>query len=205
MMSSEEKDRIWTFKSLQRGDCPLLLSQDCEEALLQWLCGRQHGPAASARRILGDPAADKLLVQRVYRALDATLFTDDSLRPIEGTRAEKKQRYQLLIRAFHPDRYPELEKWLIPRSQSVNAAYVAFRNNPAADNGSDEKTDKTSARSPEYKPRRAAIEQPGIGDWLLRVTAPLSRSRNLPQKVMAVFVVLCTLLLVLIYYANRPL
>lgn len=200
---SREDDCIWTFKALKRGDCPLLLSQECVDSLLQWLCGRRHGSAESPRRILGEPAADKDLVQRVYQALDASLFIDNNLRPIHGSVSERKRRYQLLVSAFHPDRFPELESWLISRSQAVNVAYASFRDNPEAEQPAESSTGARSART-RQRPNREAIYQPGMGEWFMRLIAPLSRSRYLPQKIMAAITILCTLLLALIYLANYP-
>lgn len=201
-----EENCIGACKALQRGESPQV-SPECVEGLLQWLCGRQHGTAESPRRILGDPSDNKRLVQRVYGVLDDILFLDNSLAPIKGTFAEKERRYRLLVRAFHPDRFPELEKWLIPRSQSVNAAYAAFRNNLEADEeeASEQTVETHQSTPPSARPHRMVIRRPGMGEWLLRITAPLSRSRYLPQKIMAVIVILCTLLLVIIYYTNRPL
>ncbi len=203
---SREGDCVRTLKALQQGGNPLL-SSECAEGLLQWLCGGRHGKAASPRRILGDPVADKHLVQRVYRALDATLFADENLHPIRGSRAERERRYRLLVRAFHPDRFPEMEKWLIPRSQSVNVAYAAFRNNPKADElpkrtvKTTKQTVNRSTNPAARKPHIVVTRQTDLGEWLVRITAPLSRSRQLPQKIMAVIVILCILLLVLIMSA----
>lgn len=200
---SKEKDCIRTFKALQRGSAPRI-TPECVEGLLQWLCGRRHGVAESPRRVLGDPADDMHLVKRVYRALDDILFIDNNLGPVKGSFSEREQRYRLLVRAFHPDRFPELEKWLIPRSQSVNAAYAAFRENPEAVEEAPDQPVKKRSKSASSKPRRMVVRRAGMEEWLLRITAPLSRSRYLPQKIMAVIVILCILLLVIIYSTNRP-
>lgn len=181
-----------------------MLPPDSVEALLQWLCGGQNGHAESPRRIFGAPEDDKQLVKRVYNVLDATLFTgDDHLLPVQGTRTERERRYRLLVRAFHPDRFPELEKWLISRSQSVNTAYMAFRNNPDSGIEFSEQTVKPRSDPVVRIPERTVIRRSGIGEWLTYVTAPLSRSRYRSQAIMVIIAILCTLLLMVIYYASH--
>lgn len=201
-MSIERQYCIRTFKILRNGDYPVVPEQ-CVESLLRWLCGGQHGSSESARLILGDPMTESHLVERVYQALDAKLFTNDvALRPIKGTVSEKERRYRLLVRAFHPDRFPELGRWLTRRSQAVNADYAEFRNNPNAHEAPEESVEIT-VNAPVFRSQVARARRPSIGEWIVRITAPLSRSHHAQKTIILAATILCTLLFMIIYHTNR--
>lgn len=193
-----------TLAALRDGDSPLLLPE-CVEGLLLWLCGGRQGAAELPRRLLGDPETDSDMVERVYRALDADLFTRGELNPVRGTRDERQARYRLLVRAFHPDRYPLLEDWLISRSQAINAAYAAFRANPGPDAEPAARPQAVTTPPPVNRPPARVkttdtIRRGGLREWFLAMAAPLARSRYLPQKIMGVVAIVCLLPVTYLYY-----
>lgn len=70
---------------------------------------------------------DKYLFAENNSALNILGFPDDTNTDAEESAV--KLRYRRLIQAFHPDRHPELEQWLTERTERLNIAYKAIKNN----------------------------------------------------------------------------
>lgn len=190
------------YEALRRGDHPDIPAS-CIDGLLLWLCHSQHGVAEQAFKILGKPD-DLNLVMRVYRALDGCLFFDSELLPLQGTPEEHRKRYRLMMRAFHPDRYPEMADWLGQRSQSINAAYTAFKTRPITKTrviyARQAHPPAYSNKSPARPVRPVLVNSFSISDWFVSLCAPLTRMRYLPQKILALTTVLCVLLIIYLYH-----
>ncbi|MDZ7809405.1 MAG: hypothetical protein U5L11_03680 [Arhodomonas sp.] len=183
------------------------LPRECVPALLHWLCGARSGEAATAHAVLGDPQEHPERVRRVYHALDRWLFVDTEVIPPYGGADERRARFRLLSRAYHPDRYPDLVDWLGPRAQSVNAAYTAFRAAPAdwwetpvdssAGDGRGGSRDGNAAGrgvvngGPPPGAGRAKPPAARPREWLMRALAPLAGTRFLPQKILALTALVC--------------
>jgi hypothetical protein len=103
------------------------------DAILSWLGGGERNGASRLSMALGRPETRPERVSQLYRLLDRQILAhgrlDFDAAHLSGVRpeAEKKARFRRLIQAFHPDRYPELEAWLTPRSQVLHAAYSGFK------------------------------------------------------------------------------
>ena len=197
----------------------------CVEPLLYWLCGSATGKAATASDVLGDPRAHPGRVRRVYSALEPYLFQGGELVPPVGNVAERRARFRLLSRAYHPDRYPDLADWLDPRAQSINAAYTAFRKRPREHWPSDTESENTTSQSKakgskgsgtarkqrgQSKPGQrspwrnvSTAESVRSREWLLRLLAPLAGRRYLPQKILALTAFVCAVPLIGLYVERQ--
>ena len=157
-------------------------------------------------KYLGSPFDDLDQVQRVYRVLDTVLFNHDDLLPSQGGRYEQYNRFRLLSRVYHPDRYPELANWLGPRAQTINAAFSVFKQ----DTESDDKTGVPSSREQSIvRPPAGQNEEffdvhVGMQERFIRASAPLANTRHLPQKILILTAILCALPLLYLYLQRTP-
>jgi len=116
---------------------PVRFSPSELDAALSWLCGSQSHAALQLRQSLGQPHDSPVRVAILYRLLDQELMAGSRLDLDAAHLAgkvplgERKTRFRLLIRAFHPDRYPRFSSWLTPRAQLIHQAYGAFKTQAA--------------------------------------------------------------------------
>jgi ketosteroid isomerase-like protein len=184
------------------------LPGECVEPLLYWLCGSHSGPAESVYKYLGSPFDDVDQVQRVYQALEAVLFKDDELLPLQVGSYEQYNHFRLLSRVYHPDRYPELANWLGPRAQTINAAFNAFKQEQGTLSG-DEAGIPLFREQGEARPLAGQDEEffdvhVGMQERFIRASAPLASSRHLPQKILILTAILCALPLLYLYLQRPP-
>jgi len=194
-----------TYQALRDNRCERLPGE-CVEPLLHWLCGSRSGPAEAVYSYLGSPFDDLDQVQRVYRALDTVLFNHDELLPTKGGRYEQYNRFRLLSRVYHPDRYPELANWLGPRAQTINATLNVFKNDTK---DGDEAGVPSTREQSIVQPPAGQVEEffdvhVGMQERFIRASAPLASSRHLPQKILILTAILCALPLLYLYLQRSP-
>lgn len=196
---------------LRRGEtCELPFA--CLEELLVWVGGGRHESTEAFYGILGQAGDDLKLLRRAYVLLDRALFVGGRLftPAIEldsaPSRETIQQRYRRLVIAFHPDRYSALSEWLTPRSQAVNAAYSAWKENRT------QLEDVESAGAPEgpaWAAYSSSDKQP-VTDWRLEwrrivlwLRYNLSQVEHLPHKIIAATFLLCLVPLFYLYRADE--
>ena len=104
-------------------------------AVLAWVSGRSgSGGGNDLAPFLGNPGAEPLLLDLVYRQLDDLLFIGDELNEaaawLGGDAIQRRLQFRRLLAAFHPDRSAELAGWLTSRFQAIQRSYRRSRDAP---------------------------------------------------------------------------
>ena len=176
------------------------------DALLTWLAGGERRGAGVLIDQLGSPGDQPQLLRQIYEDLDDALFSPDGLE-VEAAFVSaheedsvRKARYRRLMNAFHPDRFADRADWMTSRSQSIHAAYQAYRRGEPNANAV-----ATASPAPEtgsYRPRgprgsaRLTPSEPGPLRWL---RWRLRNVEHLQAKILGGLAALTVVPLLLVY------
>ena len=185
------------------------------DAVLAWLSGSDRHDGDALAGILGHALDHPRRRIAIYDQLDIQLFESDRL-DLTGAHLAaglddelRRARYRRLMKAYHPDSYPDHADWLTPRSQAIHQSYARFRKGQPPEGGSAAEPKDIVTKRPrqQYWPgaRRSARLTPGLGP------GPLSRLRtwllgieNLQQRILIGLVIVCLVPVLSAYLAYKP-
>ena len=179
------------------------------DALLTWLAGGERRGASVLTERLGGAGGQPRLLRQVYEDLDDALFSPDGLELeaafVSDRESEtvRKARYRRLMNAFHPDRFVDHAEWLTPRSQSIHAAYQAYRRSESTP--SPVATTHPAPETGSYRPRNprgSARLTPAEPGPLRRLRWRLRNVENLQAKILLGLAALTLAPLLLIYLVD---
>ncbi len=185
------------------------------DAVLSWLTGSDRHDGDVLAEILGHALDHPRRRIAVYDQLDFQLFEADRL-ILAGAHLEadigdevRRARYRRLMKAYHPDSYPEHADWLTPRSQAIHQSYARFRKGKPPEAGGATPPNDRRARRPAQRhwpaARRSARLTPHSGPGpLLRLRTWLLGIDNLQQRILIGLAVVCLVPVLYAYLAYKP-
>ncbi|WP_376694362.1 J domain-containing protein [Wenzhouxiangella sp. EGI_FJ10409] len=188
------------------------------DTVLAWLSGsdRHDGDALASR--LGHALEHPRRRIAVYDQLDFQLFDIDRL-DLAGAHLEagladdlRRARYRRLMKAYHPDAYPDHAEWLTPRSQAIHQSYARFRKGQPPEAGAagaapeqGQPMSRPAANKRWPGARRSARLTPTSGPGLLSsLRTWLLGIENLQQRILIGLVIVCLVPVLYAYLAYKP-